>query len=175
MFHLEETTHQLYADANQQTTATILSHAKTQAKFDAVNALMDWLRSAGTLFLGLLIFKSGNVSLGAIIAAIHLQGNASWMFTNLGDSITAIQRALAGSARVFELLSWPVEQRGPALAPVAPPETPSDAFVVQLKNLSFAYEPEETSNGNTLEQVNLSVRKGEFAARRAPAAVGKAR
>jgi len=173
MFHLEETTHQLYADANQQTTTTILSHAKTQAKFDAVNALIDWLRSAGTLFLGLLIFKSGNVSLGAIIAAIHLQGNASWMFTNLGDFITTIQRSLAGSARVFELLSWPVEQRGPALAPAAPPETPSDAFVVQLKNLSFAYESGENANGNTLEQVNLSVRKGEFAALVGPSGGGK--
>ena len=173
MFHLEETTHKLYADANQQTTATIIEHAKIQAKFDALNAFMEWLRSAGTLFLGLLILNSGNVSLGAIIATIHLQGNASYLFTDLGNFITSIQRSLAGAARVFELLSWPKEQMDTALPLAAHPKTSSDDDMVQIKNLSFAYGSDETPNGNTLENISLSVRKGEFVALVGPSGSGK--
>ena len=71
------------------------------------------MRSIGTLVFGLYLLSNGNVGLGAIVAAIHLQGNASFMFTNFGDFVTGIQKSLAGSARVFELFSWPEEKIPP--------------------------------------------------------------
>ncbi len=173
MFHLEAETHKLYAAANQQTVTAMLDHANLQAKFDAVNALIEWLRSAGTLFLGLLIFKMGNVSLGAIIAAIHLQGNASFMFTNLGDFITMIQRSLAGATRVFEFLSWPREQLDTPISSTPPRKPLSADWMVQIKNLSFAYESGKSTNGNILKNIDLSVEKGAFAALVGPSGSGK--
>ena len=98
MFHLEETTHRHYAQVNQQTTAATIDHASTQATYDAINAFISWMRSIGTLAFGLYLLSNGHVGLGAIVAAIHLQGNASFMFTNLGDFVTGYS-AFAGRFR----------------------------------------------------------------------------
>jgi ABC-type multidrug transport system fused ATPase/permease subunit len=90
MFHLEETTHQLYRSANQDYTRSVVDHAGVQAIYDAINTLISWIRSVGTLAFGLYLLGNGQVGLGAIVAAIHLQGNASFLFTNLGEFVTNV-------------------------------------------------------------------------------------
>ena len=174
MFHIEETTHQLYAQANQQSADAAIAHANIQAKYDAINALISWLRSIGTLVLGLFLLRNGNVALGAIAAAIHLQSNASFMFTNLGNFVTQSQRSLAGSARVFELLSWQKETAQPkAIATNAISQTDT---VIEIKNLHFSYasnDDTETENRPILDSINLSVSKGQVAALVGPSGGGK--
>ncbi len=177
MFHLEETTHELYAQVNQQSVAATIDHASTQAIYDAINAFLSWMRSIGTLALGLYLLGNGHVGLGAIIAAVHLQGNASFMFSNLGDFVTGIQRSLAGSARVFELLSWPKETMQPKLLPANQAVTPSGSMI-ELRNLRFNYaSPEESVQGDEteylLDEINISVAKGQVAALVGPSGGGK--
>lgn len=178
MFHLEETTHRHYAQVNQQTTAAIIDHASTQATYDAINAFISWMRSIGTLAFGLYLLSNGHVGLGAIVAAIHLQGNASFMFTNLGDFVTGIQRSLAGSERVFELLSWPKERMKPQQLSAGSADIPQAEPMIQLRNLCFGYISSEKNNETDeavllLDQVNLSVAKGELAALIGPSGGGK--
>ena len=124
---------------NQQATAATIDHASTQATYDAINAFISWMRSIGTLALGLTLLRNGHVGLGAIVAAIHLQGNASFMFTNLGDFVTGIQRSLAGSARVFELLSWSKEDMDPEQLAASGADTPQAGAMIRLQNLCFGY------------------------------------
>jgi len=59
MFHLENTTHQLYSQANQQVAAATTDHAGTQAVYDALNALISWIRTIGTLAFGLYLLDNG--------------------------------------------------------------------------------------------------------------------
>ncbi len=178
MFHLEETTHQLYAQVNQQATAATIDHASTQAIYDAINAFISWMRSIGTLALGLYLLGNGQVGLGAIVAAIHLQSNASFMFTNLGDFVTGIQRSLAGSARVFELLSWPKERMELKQIPAKGANIPHHDVMIHMQDLTFSYVSTDQSvegdlTENLLEKVNLSVAKGQFAALVGPSGGGK--
>ncbi|MEN8172632.1 MAG: ABC transporter ATP-binding protein [Chloroflexota bacterium] len=178
MFHLEETTHQLYAGANQQAAVSAIDHASTQAVYDALNALISWMRSIGTLALGLYLLSKGNVGLGAIVAAIHLQSNASFMFTNFGDFVTGIQRSLAGSARVFELLSWPKERMIPQQLLTEDATIPQSEVIVRIRDLCFNYaapdqSPETALSRHLLEQINISVTKGQFAALVGPSGGGK--
>ena len=171
MFHLEGTTQRLYAQVNQQGTLTTIDRAHTQAVYDAINAFINWLRSIGTLVLGLYLMSKGQVALGVIVAAIHLQGNASYLFANLGDFITGIQRSLAGSTRVFELLAWKTENTSLGSRPlpgtnadISPTET-----MIQLHDLCFSFATADPSvetgeKINLLDGINLSVPKGEVAA-----------
>jgi len=170
MFHLENTTHQLYSQANQQVALAITDHANTQAVYDALNTLINWIRTVGTLTFGLYLQDNDLIGIGAIIAAIHLQTNASFLFTNLGDFITNIQRSLAGSSRVFELLSWPTEKFLPG------GELPTG--VIDMRNLHFNYASTDQSDEtdrtkNILEEINLAVEKGQFAAFVGPSGGGK--
>ena len=180
MFHLEGTIHQLYTQVNQQSTLATIDRAHTQALYDAINTFINWLRSIGTLVLGLYLMSNGQVALGIIVAAIHLQGNASYLFENLGDFITGIQRSLAGSTRVFELLAWPTEDTN--LRPRALPD-PDTAIaptvpMIQLHELSFRFAASDPSvetgeRANLLDRINLSVPKGQVAALVGPSGSGK--
>jgi len=178
MFHLEDVTHQLYQKANQQTTTAALDHASTQALYDALNASISWIRSVGTLAFGLYLLGNGRVGLGAIVAAIHLQGNASFMFTNLGDFVTNIQQSLAGSARVFELLSWPEEKMIPDQVLIRDGITTGSDEMVRMQDLRFSYtslEAPDDSNPriSLLDQINLQVKRGQFVALVGPSGGGK--
>ena len=118
------------------------------------------------------------MGLGAIVAAIHLQGNASFMFTNLGDFVTQIQRSFAGSARVFELLSWPKEEMGSIRLEPGEIDLQPPAAMVRMQGLGFRYvgqdqlsEPPETEN--LLEDINISIDQGQFVALVGPSGGGK--
>jgi ABC-type multidrug transport system fused ATPase/permease subunit len=178
MFHLEETTHTLYREANQDAARVMIEHAGVQAIYDALNSLISWIRSVGTLAFGLFLLGNGQVSLGAIVAAIHLQGNASFMFTNLGDFVTNIQRSLAGSARVFELLSWPKEQMRSRRLPDSEVHSSQPPEMVLMRGLNFRYAPADDSRAsqegeNLLEDVNISIGRGQFVALVGPSGGGK--
>lgn len=178
MFHLEETIHKHYQTANQQTTQAIIDHASIQAIYDALNALISWIRSVGTLAFGLFLLGNDQVGLGAIVAAIHLQGNASFMFTNLGDFVTNIQRSLAGSTRVFELLSWPKEHGQPQKLPAEDGDNSQSGEMIQIHDLRFSYSAldqtgEPSLTENLLDQINLTVLTGQFAALIGPSGGGK--
>lgn len=178
MFHLEETTHRLYTQANQQTAAAIIDHASTQAVYEALNTLIGWMRSIGTLVLGLILLDNGQVGLGAIIASVHLLNNASYMFTNFGDFMTGIQRSLAGSARIFELLSWPKENMRLQSQSTDRLSVLQTDAMIQLQDLSFSYTSAETSvepksSETLLDRVNLSVKRGQFVALVGPSGGGK--
>lgn len=178
MFHIEETTHQLYYLANHEATQAVIDHSSILAIYDALNALISWIRSVGTLVFGLFILENGQVGLGAIVAAIHLQSNASFMFTNLGDFVTNIQRSLAGSARIFELLAWPKEQNFSHQVPAGELENPLPDAVIQMRNLGFRYTVPDQSGEtqikeNILDQINISITKGQFVALVGPSGGGK--
>ncbi len=178
MFHLEKVTHQYYQQANQQTTDAAIDHASTQAIYDALNALINWIRSVGTLAFGLYLLGKGEVGLGAIVAAIHLQSNASFMFTNLGDFVTNIQRSLAGAARVFELLNWPEEKMQPDQVSKMNGIILESNEMIQIKDLQFSYSSSDNADEseqeiNLLDQINMNVKKGEFAALVGPSGGGK--
>lgn len=178
MFHLEEVTHQLYQEANQETTAAAVNHASTQAVYDALNALISWIRSVGTLAFGLFLLGKGQVGLGAIVAAIHLQSNASFMFTNLGDFVTNSQKSLAGAARVFELLSWPEEKMLPDQLSFEPEGGIDSETMIDVRDLRFNYlassqTGEQVERTNLIDQVNLQINKGQFAALVGPSGGGK--
>jgi len=178
MFHLEGTIHKHYQTANQQTTQAIIDHASIQAIYDALNALISWIRSVGTLTFGLFLLGNDQVGLGAIVAAIHLQGNASFMFTNLGDFVTNIQRSLAGSTRVFELLSWPKEHGQPQKLSAEDGDNSQSGEMIQIHDLCFSYSAldqtgEPSLTENLLDQINLTVLTGQFAALIGPSGGGK--
>jgi len=178
MFHLEDTTHQLYRQANQKAASATIDHAGTQAIYDALNTLISWIRTIGTLALGLYLLEDELVGIGAIVAAIHLQSNASFLFTNLGDFVTNIQSSLAGSSRVLELVSWPKERMLPRGLPAGDVTLLHTDVVIDMRDLCFDYasadqRSETDLKVNVLEEISLSVEKGQFAALVGPSGGGK--
>lgn len=172
MFHLENTTHQLFEEKNAEWAEATIRQASLQAIFDALNVFFEWMRSLGTLAFGLYFLVNGHGTLGTIVAAIHLQGNAGFLFSNLGHFITQIQSSLAGAGRVFEVMRYPIEEQvEPALesGPISP--APGDHAVIRIQDLSFRYNHDES--GDLLDRVSLRASRGQLIALVGPSGGGK--
>lgn len=172
MFHLEEITHEQYRIANDEWVNATIKQGSLQALFMSLNDLMDAVKSIGTLVFGLYLLTLGQGTLGTIVAAIHLQGNAGFLFSNLGMFTTYIQRSLAGGKRVFEVLDKPTEEthQSQRQAEVSLPVTTEAA--VEVQSMSFSYESDEEAE-NILHEVNMTILPGQVSALVGPSGGGK--
>jgi len=124
----------------------------------------------GAIFFALLLWWGGNLvihekldpggffnfifALGALYRPVRLVNQAN----------ARIQEALAGSVRVFEILDQYPKLKEPEDAIELPPFQKEIKYV----NVSFAYEKEKV-----LENINLTIKKGEKLAIVGPSGVGK--
>jgi ATP-binding cassette subfamily B protein len=110
----------------------------------AIGALL-WVGAGGLL-------RSAGVDLGTLIAFVLLFQGFFAPIVALGDQWNAVQAAIAGAERVFEVLDVPVEP--------STPESPHDAAVEEglvISDVSFGY----GGGTSVLRRVNIAVRPGE--------------
>jgi len=178
MFHLEETIHRLYVQENAEMSAAMMAHARTDALSAMSDSLLDPLRKFGLLALGLFLVVEGHTSVGTIVAIVHLQGNASFMFGNIAKFVNEVQRSLAGASRVFELLDSPPEPERYAQSCSARPTALGSGAgtMIEIRSLGFCYEgerPDSAAGTLALRDVDLSVAQGQVAALVGPSGAGK--
>ena len=175
MFHLESSVHRLYAAENAGLVDATLRHARFRVRSQVSGELLSNLARFGLAILGLWFLMRGNVEVGTVWAIIHLYGNASLLFGQLGDMITRIQRVLAGARRVFELLDWPVEPMEAVPSGEATAGPAGDRITV--RDLSFAYPGQDSEDPGddvqVLNEISLSAKQGEVVALVGPSGGGK--
>jgi len=164
MFRLEGEVQSRYASAADRAAQRTIAHARSQAAFDAVQGIIGWFQSFGSLALGLYLFSQGELLVGAVWAIVHIQGNASYLFDYLGRFLTSIQRGLAGGRRILEVLDLPAESDGDGTG------TSREASIA-LRDVSFSYADE--GDRPALRSVSICARRGEVVALVGPSGGGK--
>jgi ATP-binding cassette subfamily B protein len=110
----------------------------------AAIAVLLWVGAGG-------LFRTAGVNLGTLVAFVLLFQGFFAPIVALGDQWNAVQAALAGAERVFEVLNLPPE----ASPQDGPPSRRGDGIVVT--DVSFSYDNRQP----VLRQVSLAVRPGE--------------
>jgi ATP-binding cassette subfamily B protein len=167
MLHIEGMVHKKYSDANSNLTATSIKNTVLNSVHQTLNFMFSNIKYVGMLGLGLYLVIRGHTEMGTVAAALHLQGNAGYMFDNIGSFIVNIQNSLSGAARVFELLDAPAEKN---IIPVpGMEELPAhDGAMIRFEGVSFGYNHEagdcQDSRGRAVRNVSFSVGRNETVA-----------
>jgi ABC-type multidrug transport system, ATPase and permease components len=130
-----------------------------RGNYDAKIAAMNFIFSKMSLFVlisigGYMAFK-GDISFGNILAIFGLQGGVSNMFSNMGSIMNDLQGACSGAERVFEILDEKEENTECGSHII---EKNGDS-AISISNLSFSYDERDT-----LSNINIDVKKGEYIA-----------
>ena len=169
MFHVENHVHSNYINANQSLVSAYIKQAHIKGMYYGSDDLMGNVKQIGVLALGLYLLLTGDpITVGTIAAIIHLQGNAGVLFSNIGDFITGIQSALAGAHRVFQTIESPRE-RVSGTKRVSKWSSPVKK-AVSISDLEFQY---GESENKILNDLNIVVEEGQFAALVGPSGGGK--
>ena len=107
-------------------------------------AVLLWVGAGG-------LFQSAGVDLGTLVAFVLLFQGFFAPIVALGDQWNAVQAALAGAERVFEVLNLPAE------APPAGGNRASRGDGIMVSGVSFGYDPRHP----VLRDVSFTVAPGE--------------
>lgn len=167
------------------------SHEKSaEAEFEAINEdlrkfsikaiFFSSLTNPSTRFVNGLIYAgvgvfgainvlspSGAITVGQLSCFLTYANQYTKPFNEISGVITELQSAIASAKRIFEVIDAEPEPPEPASAVVLTPENVNGS--VDIENVSFSYVPERP----LIENLNLSVKKGQRIAIVGPTGCGK--
>lgn len=120
--------------------------------------------AAAGIFGAISVISGGAMSVGQISAFLSYANQYTKPFNEITGVITELQAAFASARRVFAVLDEAEEV--PEKEPPAPANADGN---VEIKNVTFSYKPEQ----KLLENVNVSVKKGQRVAIVGPTGCGK--
>ena len=131
--------------------------------------LLNQLGFIATAIVGGMMAIGGQISLGAIQAFLQYVNQVSEPITQASYVIMALQSAIAGAERVFELLDEEEEIADSKFNEISFKENPITEGRVNFENVKFGYTKEKT----LIKDLNLEVKPNEMVAIVGPTGGGK--
>lgn len=102
---------------------------------------------------GVYLAQDGEITMGAIIAAMILNGRVIAPVSQIVGMIIRFDKTMLSLNNLDEIMSMPVEKENKSY--ISRPNLQGD---IQLKDIEFAYKDQ---NHQTLKNINLTIKKGE--------------
>ncbi|RCS58751.1 ABC transporter ATP-binding protein [Microbacterium sp. JB110] len=127
---------------------------------------VGYLTYAGIAVLGGLMVASGQIRIGDVQAFVQYSQQFTQPLTELGGMLPVVQSGTASAERVFDLLDQDEQDPDDDDAPTAPA---GGAGVIEFRNVSFSYTPEQP----LIDDLSFRVEPGETVAIVGPTGAGK--
>jgi ATP-binding cassette, subfamily B, bacterial len=164
LYQLESLMSEEYEETNEACVRSEDQTIKLQSSIGLIETCFQYIRYFSLLFLGLILIRNHQLSVGSIAAIVHLQGSANYFFSTIGQFISNTQKSLAGASRVFELYKYPVEED--CINNSVSVQKTDDYILFQ--DVNFGYR-----NEALFKQLNFSVKRGSVTALVGPSGSGK--
>jgi ABC-type multidrug transport system fused ATPase/permease subunit len=134
-----------YEDQNRVSTTFRRKRNRQRAIIQGLNIGFATISTIGVMMLGAIMVFKGITDYGNVMAVITLQTSASYMFGNLGKSISNLQTSMSYAARVYEVMDTPIEaelkaQRNKSDKIENSIENQSKDKIIAFENVVFGYE-----------------------------------
>lgn len=177
LFQIEALVHQAYVTENNALTDRQRKRARLDTLLGTTDFVFGNLKSIGLLTLGLFLLLRGYpIQVGTIAAIIYLQGIADYIFSDFGNVLTELQKALAGAHRVLDVLDHVPEALFDGSHLNADDADSADFYgstMVAMQGVAFAYPEKDASGTMILQNIDLTVAAGQMAALVGPSGCGK--
>ena len=154
-----------YDAQNDETASLRVKRVARVGTMDGINHFLNFINTFVLITVGSIITMLGYTDFGTVFAILTVQGNVSGMLLGFGSAWGLMQESVAAAQMIYEVLEE--EEEKPDFTDAAK-TSKTDAFI-EFKNVCFSYDDENT----VLNNLNLSVGKGEAAALVGPSGGGK--
>lgn len=164
MFKSGDTLRKKFLSQNEELTRLSLVRVNKTAVLEGTNYLLSMIGFGGSLVIGAMLVRAGEIDFSTLAALIQFQINVSEAFLSIGKCISTMQISLASAGRIFELLDWEEENQSVNTCKMQNTEK-----VIQLRNITFSYNGKD----KVLDDISVSIKKGDVVAFVGPSGGGK--
>lgn len=143
-----------------------LKNAKYEAVVSSIGTLEGALKYGGTIMLGILFYKRGQIQLSEIMILTQMVGLVVVVFTSIGSSLVTLQESLVGIKRIFDILDIE-EERQSGFDVVSKNIDQKELF--KFENLSISYKESK----NVLNNLNGDIKPNKITYINGPSGSGK--
>lgn len=162
-FILEDEMNKRFIKQSDEAVHASISIEKIAVRLNAARYLFKVLPIAGTLALGLWLISLNMTTVGTVIAFISISTHIRTAIDLIGNMTRTVRTASAMSARIYEVLDFPLESPGTTFL------YDCDKYIVHMENISFSY----NKNHPLFQQLSLHIVYGEKVGLVGPSGCGK--
>lgn len=155
-----------FEERNKAAYAISVFAAKVSALMNPLTYIIINLGICALLKVGATGVAASRLSSGEVVALYNYMSQILIELLKLANLVITISKALSASGRVEAILDIPSEESGKAI----PDFGNSDETVLEIENMSFTY---DKASNPSLENINLSLRRGESLGIIGPTGSGK--
>lgn len=136
-----------YKKENQMSKTSVLSSA-----FYYINLL-------GVMFIGIFMAINNKITIGSVMAIIHLQGNADYLFSTFSTFLAGIRKNLPSCERIVKFLHTETEIKFRECIDVINDnqmDKKPDNHILSIKDLSYSY---DSRNKKVIDKFNMNIEK----------------
>ncbi|MEY3602920.1 MAG: hypothetical protein RL169_2164 [Armatimonadota bacterium] len=164
-YNLRSYTLARYTKIAESAVARRIRIAWLDSSLGAVVQVLCAIGLAGALYIGADAAAHGTLSPGQVILGIHYLGQIYSPIRTIGKKWASLQTQLVSLERIDFLLQTDTD----VPVPTNPQAIPTDITEISLTNVSFAYDEAHP----ILQDVSLTIRKGDVIALTGPTGIGK--
>lgn len=164
-FAREDFEERRYRQAQDTIYDVAMRNMRVNQVFNPIMSFIGFAAMTSFLWFGGHEVIEGNLSAGELVAFMFYGSNVSGGLSSFVGLYTALQEALGGTKRIFEIIDMTPEIDD---APDAQP-LPSVEGEIRFENVHFAYRP----GVPVLENIHLTIQPGEILALVGPSGAGK--
>lgn len=140
------------------------------ALMNALSVLTGSVNLLCALAVGTALYFSGMVDLGTVMAFLTIQDGISYMFSNLKDFFSSLQKYRVSLNRIYEVLDSPLPEETVSEKAPLPADIPLPLSRIECRHLSFRY---ASDSEYVLKNLSFTAKSGDIIAITGPSGAGK--
>ena len=170
MLSLHDVMYRKYSAVHTDITQSSKKLSDRIALMNAVSDLTGSVNLLCTLIAGTVLYFSGIVDLGTVMAFLTIQDGISYMFSNLKDFFSSLKKHEVSLNRIYEVLDFPLPEEKVPKKNSLSVDRVLPLSRIECRHLSFRY---SYSSEYVLKNVSFTAESGDIIAITGPSGAGK--